>query len=334
MQGAHDRRPTTSKSRGSVLLLCVTLVVCLAACSGGSARAGRAAVARTGAAVLHSPFGDGSFPRGPYAVDARLNVPYGPLPAEVLDLCSPSGVTTPRPGIVLLHSSGFRGSDKSQSDTRPSCANFASQGFIVANINYRLAPENAWPAPLVDAQLAVRWLRAQARQLGLDASRLCASGPSFGGFLAVFLGVLKWIHPGDEARLLSDLAPGVSCVADFFGPVDYNPPAANETGDLVNTAKGMLGGATPVNDPALYADASPVDAVTRQSAPMLIVQGTQDNTVAPGQSRELQAALQAAGVPVEYLSYVGGHELSGLSFAQEQALWAQVLAFHVAYQHP
>ncbi|HEV2458295.1 MAG TPA: hypothetical protein VGS80_08000, partial [Ktedonobacterales bacterium] len=68
--------------------------------------------------------------------------------------------------------------------------------------------------------------------------------------------------------------------------------------------------------------------------PMLIVQGTQDNTVAPGQSRELQVALQAAGVPVKYLSYVGGHELTGLSFTQEQDLWAQVLAFHVAYQHP
>lgn len=334
MHGAHDGRASASRSRTSVFLSYGALVVCLAACSGAPAHAGRAAVASKGAADLHSPFGDGSFPRGPFAVDVRLDVPYGPLPAEVLDLCSPADMAMPRPGIVLLHSSGFRGSDKSQPDTRPSCANFASQGFIVANINYRLAPDNTWPAPLVDAQLAVRWLRAQARQLGLDASRLCASGPSFGGFLAVFLGVLKWIHPGDEAGLLSDLSPGVSCVADFFGPVDYDPPAANVTGDLVNTAEGMLGGATPASDPALYADASPVDAVTRQSAPMLIVQGTQDNTVAPGQSRELQVALQAAGVPVKYLSYVGGHELTGLSFTQEQDLWAQVLAFHVAYQHP
>jgi acetyl esterase/lipase len=334
MHGTHNSRAMASRSRASVFALCATLVACLAACAGASAHAGRAAIASKGVADLYSPFGDGSFPRGPYTVASRLNVPYGPLPAEVLDLCAPAGMTTPRPGIVLLHSSGFRGSDKSQSDTRPSCANFASQGFIVANVNYRLAPDNTWPAPLVDAQLAVRWLRAQARQLGLDANRLCASGPSFGGFLAVFLGALKWIHPGDEAGLLSDLSPGVSCVADFFGPVDYDPPAANVTGDLVNTAEGMLGGATPESDPALYADASPVDAVTRQSAPMLIVQGTQDNTVAPGQSRELQAALQAVGVPVEYLSYVGGHELTGLSFAQEQALWAQVLAFHVAYQHP
>src|SRR5689334_18158846 len=81
------------------------------------------------------------------------------------------------------------------------CALLASRGFVAATIEYRLAPRNHWPAQLVDAQLAVRYLRSQSGALGLDAGRLCAWGESAGGHLAAFLGVLAGVWPGDEAGL-------------------------------------------------------------------------------------------------------------------------------------
>ncbi len=274
------------------------------------------------------------FPTGPFGVSVASDVAYGPLPDETLDLCSPVGVTGLRPAILTFHSSGFAGSDKRDSDVAPSCGHFASQGFVVANINYRLAPQNTWPAQLVDAQLAVRWLRAHAALYGVDAARVCAQGFSFGGYLAVYLGVLHTIHPGDQAALYADQRPDVSCVSDFFGLATLEPPDAEVTDDLQTTRLGLLAGATPDSDPNLYRDASPLFNVSPQSAPMVIVQGTHDGTVPPSQSLALKQALEDAGVPVTYISYDGDHELVGLDDAGLLRLWTEVLAFHVAYQQP
>lgn len=328
--------------RRAVVALCVALVVlvllnlALYARTALDARAwfGPFQSLVSGSPPRPTPQTNPLFPMGSYQVSVTRNVAYGPLHEEVLDLCQPTDADGPRPGLILIHSSGFTGSDKSDGDTQPTCTNFASQGFVVANVNYRLAPANIWPAPLVDVQLAVRWLRDHASAYDLDPQRVCATGPSFGGYLAVFLGVLQQVHPGDEAYLYPGESPAVSCVSDFFGPVDYMPPASGVTGDLISTSQGILGGATPQSDPDLYRDASPIYDVTPQSAPMIIVQGSEDGTVAPEQSQELFQALQANHVFVEYLSYVGDHELSGLNAAQINALWTQVLDFHIAYQHP
>ena len=267
-------------------------------------------------------------------MSVAADVAYGPLAEEALDLCLPVGATGPRPALLTIHSSGFAGSDKHDDDIAPSCGHFAAQGFVVANINYRLAPQDTWPAQLVDAQLAVRWLRAHAAQYDVDTARVCAQGFSFGGYLAIYLGVLHTIHPGDQAGLYADQRPDVSCVSDFFGLATLEPPDAEVTDDLQATRQGLLSGATPDSDPDLYRDASPLFDVSSQSAPMVIVQGTQDGTVPPSQSLALKQALERAGVPVTYISYDGDHELAGLDNVGLLRLWTEVLAFHLAYQQP
>ena len=123
-----------------------------------------------------------------FQVESQQNVAYGPLSDEKLDLCQPIGSAGTRPGILLIHAGGWTQGDKSSFDTL--CNRFASQGFVAAAINYRLAnsssPSTQWPAQLVDVQLAVRYLRSRADQLNLDTKRLCAFGTSAGGQLAIF----------------------------------------------------------------------------------------------------------------------------------------------------
>lgn len=268
-------------------------------------------------------------PTTQFQVTTQMNVSYGPLPDEVLDLCTPQNSTINHPGVLLLHGGGWMSGDKSSYDAL--CRLLAARGWVAATINYRLAPRYTWPDQLVDSQLAVRWLRAHAAQYGLDPPRLCSWGSSAGGHLAVFLGVLASLHPGDEAGLLTTQSPHVSCVVDEFGPVDLTVPLGP---GAVPVLRDLFGGATQESNPAVYRDASPIFAVSSQSAPTLIIQGSQDQVVDPGQSQELFQALQRLRITVDYISYDGGHGFAGLSQHQQAALEQRAISFLVTEERP
>ena len=268
--------------------------------------------------------------------DAQMlsNLAYGPLLDERLDLCLPKGETGVRPAVVFIHGGGWVAGDKREFDGL--CLLLARHGFVAASVGYRLAVASIvttyWPAQVVDVQLAVRWLRMLAPSLQVDPERVCAWGDSAGGQLAVYLGTHKTIHAGDQlASQAADKAPNVSCVVDEFGPVDLMASKdAPLTGDLLTLA----GGATYEQNPGLYRDLSPALAVTSQSAPMLIVQGTRDTLVPPTQSAELQQTLQQNHVSVWYLNYNGGHGFSEISAAQRNLLLAQEVNYLVMLERP
>lgn len=307
---------------GRLWLRCLVLVclLALAACA-SAAVAGGAPV---------TPLATVALPAPRFHAALRPDLQYGPYAAQTLDLCVPAGAMGTRPGVVLIHGGAWMGGDKLR--WRSLCQQLAAQGFVAASIDYRLAPEWPWPAQLVDAQLAVRWLRAQASSLGLDAHHLCAYGDSAGGHLAVFLGVLHSIHAGDLAATLTAQSPSVSCVVDDFGPTDLVSLAPTPLGQQI--ADPLFGGKTPQSDPALYRDASPVFAVTPASAPMLLVQGTRDGVIPASQSAELAQALRAQHVPVQYVTYDGDHEFNGLPAARQHALLDLTIAFLLAHMPP
>jgi acetyl esterase/lipase len=306
-------------------LACLALVVmtlALAACGGTTA----VQLAQPTAIPTSVPV---TVTGGRFAVQTRTNVAYGPLPLETLDVCTPvaSGA---HPGVVMIHGGGWAAGDKAQYDD--GCKVLAAQGIVAATLNYRLAPAAVWPAQLMDVQLAVRWLRANAPQLGLDVSRLCSWGDSAGGHLAVFLGVATQIHAGDLAARLSDQSPAVTtCVVDAYGPVDL-------TGTLATAVESQILqtfiGATAQQNPAAYRDASPLLLVSDRTPPMLIIQGTADTLVPPSQSLALQTSLQAHHIAVQYISYDGGHALSGLTKDQINAILTQIAVYLIAQLKP
>jgi acetyl esterase/lipase len=96
-------------------------------------------------------------------------------------------------------------------------------------------------------------------------------GYSAGAHLAVFLGSLAMNHLGDEANLLSNQSPKVSCVVDFYGPVDLTRVS------YPNSYYALFG--INLYNEAVLREASPVFDVSSQSAPTLIIQGTKDSLV-------------------------------------------------------
>jgi acetyl esterase len=93
--------------------------------------------------------------------------------------------TSSKPAVLYIHGGGFRILSK---DTHWSFAMmFAEAGFVVFNINYRLAPKFPCPAGLSDAAQALLWLINHAEAYGVDPSQIYIAGESAGGNLATSL---------------------------------------------------------------------------------------------------------------------------------------------------
>jgi acetyl esterase/lipase len=261
----------------------------------------------------------------PYEVSAQTNVSYGPLPAERGDLYVPKGLTNP-PVVLVIHGGGWMNEDRTASTGLARL--LAQRGLAALNIDYRLAnptsPNTRWPAQLVDAQLAVRWLRANAGALHVNTARMGAIGDSAGAQMALMLGVLPGVVPGDQAGLYAAQRPNVSAVADLFGPVDVASLPPWVQGEY----PALFGTATPT--PELLASMSPLPHINSDAAPVLIVQGTADVVVPMAQSILLTETLRRQGVKTEMVQYAGGHGFEGLDGNAIYALQQRAVAWLAA----
>jgi acetyl esterase len=96
------------------------------------------------------------------------------------------GQTEPAPVVVYCHAGGFALGNL-DTDHRQ-CVELARRGgCTVVSVDYRLSPEHPSPAPLDDAVTALRWVAANATELGIDAARIAVAGSSAGATLAAGL---------------------------------------------------------------------------------------------------------------------------------------------------
>ena len=113
---------------------------------------------------------------------------YGPIPARVytpLRLRLADGLA---PGLVFFHGGGWVIGDLDSHDVV--CRKLALEGeLMVVSVDYRLAPEHKFPAAVDDAIAATKWTAENAKQLGVDASRLMVGGDSAGGNLAAVVAI-------------------------------------------------------------------------------------------------------------------------------------------------
>ncbi|MGH1550732.1 alpha/beta hydrolase [Leifsonia poae] len=190
--------------------------------------------------------------------------------------------------LLFLHGGGFQlGSLASDGELAARIGRAA--GMCVLFLEYRLAPENAFPAALDDVRAAWRWLTSD---VGLAPSSLAVAGDSAGGGLAVSLLVSLRDSGADlpaAAALMSPTVDLTSSGASMTERVDQDPISTPEL--LRSLAADYLQGADP-RDPL----ASPLFASLVGLPPLLIQVGTADLLLSDAE--RLAAAAGDAGVDV------------------------------------
>ncbi len=214
-----------------------------------------------------------------------------------MDIHYPEDLQDPAPLVVYIHGGAWKGGDKSDGIGTLFTSILLRNGYIVAAINYRLAPDYPFPAEIEDARCAIRHLRANAAAYGLDPKRVGAIGGSAGGHLVALLGAADDTPPW-PAEAYQEPYHGqssrIQAVVDLFGPTDLAAIAAYSHGQDSITMRQVFG-----NDPGNWETFSPVRYITPDDPPFLILHGENDNLVSPSQSQTLHDRLKAAGVPSE-----------------------------------
>lgn len=203
----------------------------------------------------------------------------------------PAGAPETRAAVVVIHGGAWMSGDRKQ--MKDLSIQLAKRGMLAASVQYRLAPKSVWPAMLDDVQTATRYLRANAEKLGFNPNRLGATGASAGGHLAIFLGSRDTRDPKPE--LFQDISSRAYAVLNLFGPTDMTKDFPQNLDAMFQLILGK-----PKSEAAdALRDASPINFIDKNSAPMFIYQGLADPLVNPNQSRALEAKLKENGIPVQ-----------------------------------
>ena len=207
-------------------------------------------------------------------------------PGLTADISVPKG-TGPFPVVIYLHGGGWvSGSSKSHQKLG---MQFAEQGYLTINLDYRLAPEHPFPAGLDDCLCASRWAVENAARYQGDSSRMAIGGDSAGGNLAAAT-MVALAAANSPVKFKAGLL--------IYGLYDVPAVIAREKGSeagLGMMARAYLGGQNQalLEDPRI----SPLRSIKPGLPPQYILCGTADFLLP--ESRAMAEACKAAGVPCE-----------------------------------
>jgi len=181
---------------------------------------------------------------------------------------------------------------------------FNTQGVTGVVLRYRTAPRYGHPAPLQDAQRAIRTVRSRAKKLNIEPSRIGILGFSAGGHLTSSAAT----HYDDGNPQATDPIERVGCRPDF-AVLCYAVVSLTEPFTHVGSRRNLLGENPPAE---LVLSLSSEKQVTSKTPPCFIWHTTNDQSVPAENAIAFYLACKKQGVPVEMHIYEKGVHGIGL----------------------
>lgn len=278
------------------------------------------------------------------------------LKIELDVYCIESGAEN-TPVIVLLHGGALIFGDRSgYGPDVPRYAHFFQMGCTVIAMDHRLAPETKLAEIIEDIKDGFRWILTEGQRIyQYDVSRIIVVGHSAGGYLALMSGfcldhspkaIISYFGYGDitgewytkpdpyyrSIGLISRDESGIDAVNDVETTCNYDGRGLGNI-YLYYRQNGLwtqeVGGVDPETNPDYYKQYNPIDNVTENYPPVLLLHGDQDSDVPYLKSMEMSAALTQKEIENHFITIKGGQHRFDLNTEdpQVQAATEQVRAF-------
>jgi acetyl esterase/lipase len=214
----------------------------------------------------------------------RQTVSYGSDPLQAMDVYSPVNARN-APMIVMVHGGGWRTGDKANSGVvENKVKHWLPQGYIVVSVNYRLLPQADAYAQAEDVAAALAYVQKNAANWGGDVSRLILMGHSAGAQLVALTSADPSVVTAKGGRLWAGTVVLDSATLDLRATMTQQRVLP-----LYTNAFGT--------DPKRWAQASPLERLTPQAIPMMMVCSTQRKDRPCDQADTFSRALRQRGKP-------------------------------------
>src|ERR1700761_873874 len=295
-----------------------------------------------GAALVRAVFQGGAqvdppagFPAAETAVtETRVPIRAPGAPAAAIDVYRPRAVATgPRPVILWVHGGGFLANTAAQ--FRDWFILLAARGYVVAGLDYSLAPQTHYPAPVRQGNAALAWLSQHGSRFGGDPDRMAVGGDSAGAQIASQLAA---VETSPRLAAAMSLTPGIPAAhlraaVLYCGLYDMSTVGGTGFPALRTYLWSYTGTRNWLADPRIDQLSTTRQATAAYPATYLTV-GDQDPFRT--QATELAGVLRARGVPVTTLfwhhqglgheyQFKFSHPQAGVNFRHTLAFLAQRL---------
>lgn len=235
-----------------------------------------------------------------------------------LDLFRPKDVEGKLPAIICIHGGAWwKGERLNHAHIAKA---LATRGFVTATISYRLSGELPFPAQIEDCKAAVRWMRANAEQYGIDPNFIGATGSSAGGHLTNLLATSGDVTELEGSGGNADFSSSIQAAAPMGAQSDLETERIRlRSLDPKAAFYPQFLGGTQEAAPETYRMASPRHHLDKNDPPIFYLTGELDDPSTHAEA--IRADLESFNIPT------GLHILSGAPhpFLTKQAFFNEAL---------
>ena len=215
----------------------------------------------------------------------HLGISYGPLERQKLDVYVPKAAGRDLPVVVFFYGGSWKSGRRQ--DYLFVAEALTARGIIAVVPDYRVYPEVKFPTFVEDGTSAVLWVRNNISEFGGDPAQLFLMGHSAGAYIAAMLAL--------DAHYLEQTGMSVRDLRGFIGiagPYDFLPIKSSKLIDIFGGADGIP-------------ETQPVNFVSANAPPALLLHGAKDKTVRPHNTERLDERFREVQRPVEQKIYPG-----------------------------